>query len=238
MHVRQIRERLGGKFPDAWYKRPYFYALRLDQKKMRANEETIRFPAYVQKKDYEFEIVGMHLHPIYTTDLEEAIEHVRNNMFFCIMNDASCRDFQADDSKLTLGVSASKGISDKSFGEKVMLGRDLEIDKNGVFQFAMDLRVNDSPRCQSQFGSIYFTDPETGERRNWSFAEVITWFGKINQGFEVGDLLGSGTVGNGCIAERSNIYPWLRHGDEIVMKVEGLGELRNTVEVIKVPNSK
>ena len=50
------------------------------------------------------------------------------------------------------------------------------------------------------------------------------------------DLLGSGTVGNGAIAERHNIHPWLRHGDEIVMRVEGLGELHSTVEVFDMPD--
>jgi 2-keto-4-pentenoate hydratase/2-oxohepta-3-ene-1,7-dioic acid hydratase in catechol pathway len=235
-HMRQIRERRGAEIPVMWYKRPYFYTLRLEANKMRMSGDSIRFPSYVKKKDYELEIVGMHLKNILTTDIAEAIEHMRNNMFFCIINDASCRDFQAYDMELPLGVSSSKGIADKSFGDVVTLGRNLKMDENGVFDMKMTLEVNGEKRCDSNFNSIYFNDPKTNERKNWSFAEVIVWFGKMNQGFETYDLLGSGTVGNGCIAERSDIYPWLKHGDEIVMRAEGFGELRNTVEVVEMPD--
>ncbi|MBI4068223.1 fumarylacetoacetate hydrolase family protein [Candidatus Kaiserbacteria bacterium] len=235
-HMRQIRERRGENVPDAWYRRPYFYALRLELEKMRTSGQTIRFPSFVKKKDYEFELVGIFLQGIKTTDIAEAIDHMGNGgMKFCIMNDCSCRDFQKEDSLLPLGVSNSKGIADKSFGTTCAYGRDLGMDAAGVFCIEMELSVNGRPRCQSHFNSIYFKDPVTSSLRNWSFAETITWFGKMNQGFEVGDLLGSGTIGNGCIAERSDIYPWLKHGDEIVMKVDGLGELRNTVEVIEMP---
>jgi len=235
-HMRQIRERRGETTPAAWYKRPYFYALRLPLEKMRMNGDTIRFPSFVEKKDYEFELVGIHMSPIQTTNRAEAIHHSKHNMRFCIMNDLSARDFQADDSRLALGVSASKGLADKSFGDTCAFGRDLNMDDNGVFHLGMYLSVNGKLRTRTNFQSIYFSDPETGKTKNWSFAEVIVWFGKMNQGFEAGDLLGSGTVGNGCIAERSDIYPWLKHGDEVAMRVDELGELRNKVEVIEMPS--
>lgn len=236
-HVRQIRERRGDPFPNAWYERPYFYALRIEKDKMRGSGQTIRYPSYVKKKDYEFELVALFLEPIKTTDPQEAVQHMRHKMAFAIMNDCSCRDIQADDTKIPLGVAASKGVADKAFSSSWAYGRDLNMDANGVFHRNMELRVNGEVRCENRFDSIYFKDPRSGKQRNWSFAEVIAWFGRMNQGFEQGDLLGSGTVGNGCIAEWSDIYPWLESGDEIVMAVEGLGELRNTVEVIDMPNS-
>ena len=235
-HMRQIRGMRGDSIPPEWYKRPYFYTLRLERDKMRGTGETLRFPSFVRQKDYEFELVAMHLQSIQTTDIREAIAHVRDHMVFSIFNDCSCRDFQADDRALALGVSASKGIADKGFGPKWAHGRDLNMDDNGVFHVGMKLVVNDAVRCETSFDSIYFDDPETGARRNWSFAQVIAWMGRMNQGFGKGDLLGSGTVGNGAIAERHNIHPWLRHGDEIVMRVEGLGELHSTVEVFDMPD--
>jgi len=234
-HMRQVRKRRGSKIPQSWYRRPYFYSLKIEKEKMRLNGESIRFPSFVEKKDYEFEIVGMHLEPIKTSSLQEAIAHVRENMLFCIMNDASCRDFQADDMALPLSVAASKGIADKSFGSSWALGKHLPIDGNGVFYFGMSLSVNGSERCKTTFDSIYFFDPETGEKKNWSFAEVIAWMGKMNQGFEKYDLLGSGTVGNGCIAENED-HPWLTSGDVVEMRADGLGELINAVKVFKAPH--
>ena len=55
-----------------------------------------------------------------------------------------------------------------------------------------------------------------------------------------GDVIGSGTVGTGCILELSGShgadrFPWLKDGDEVVLKVERLGTLRNTLVWNKPP---
>ena len=49
-----------------------------------------------------------------------------------------------------------------------------------------------------------------------------------------GDVIGSGTVGTGCILELSTMhgsqaYPWLRPGDEVQLSIELLGDIRTTV---------
>ena len=43
-----------------------------------------------------------------------------------------------------------------------------------------------------------------------------------------GDVLGSGTVGTGCILEHGD-GRWLQPGDVVELEVEGIGVLRNTV---------
>jgi len=43
-----------------------------------------------------------------------------------------------------------------------------------------------------------------------------------------GDVLGSGTVGTGCIFEHGD-GRWLQPGDEVELEVEGIGILRNTI---------
>ncbi|PIR69997.1 MAG: hypothetical protein COU47_01010 [Candidatus Niyogibacteria bacterium CG10_big_fil_rev_8_21_14_0_10_46_36] len=235
-HMAQIRGKKGIPVPGEWYKRPYYYALQIEKDKMRHSGETIRFPSFVQKKDYEFEIIGMFLKPIKTTDRKEAIAHVRDHMIFCIFNDASCRDFQGIDMKLPLGVSNSKGIADKGFGDVCAHGRDLNMDVNGVFHMPMRLKVNGEIRARTNFETIYFKDPETGERKNWSFAEVIVFMGRMNQGFHESMLIGSGTVGNGSIADDKKNHPWLKEGDTITMEAEGLGSLTNTIEVVDMPD--
>lgn len=238
LHMRQIRGQRGDPIPPEWYERPYYYTLCIEPQKMRWDGQTIRFPSWVKKKDYEFEIVGRHMVPIQTTDLAEAIRHVQEHMAFCIFSDTSCRDIQADDRALSLSVSASKGIADKAFGDECVLGKYLNMDENGVFDIPMELSVNGEVRCESNYNSIYFIDPVSGERRNWSFAQMIVWLGRMGQGCQAGHLMGSGTIGDGCIAEYSDKYPWLKHGDEIIMRAGLLGELRNTVEVIEMPDPK
>jgi 2-keto-4-pentenoate hydratase/2-oxohepta-3-ene-1,7-dioic acid hydratase in catechol pathway len=43
-----------------------------------------------------------------------------------------------------------------------------------------------------------------------------------------GDVIGSGTVGSGCILEHDD-GRWLRPGDVVELEVEGLGVLRNRI---------
>jgi fumarylacetoacetate (FAA) hydrolase len=43
-----------------------------------------------------------------------------------------------------------------------------------------------------------------------------------------GDLIGSGTVGSGCILEHDD-GRWLQRGDVVELEIEGIGVLRNTI---------
>jgi fumarylacetoacetate (FAA) hydrolase len=47
-------------------------------------------------------------------------------------------------------------------------------------------------------------------------------------GLQPGDVIGSGTVGRGCILEHGD-ERWLQRGDVVELEIEGLGVLRNTV---------
>jgi fumarylacetoacetate (FAA) hydrolase len=45
-----------------------------------------------------------------------------------------------------------------------------------------------------------------------------------------GDVIGSGTVGTGCLLELTKTKgPWLKIGDVIELEVEGIGILRNVI---------
>jgi fumarylacetoacetate (FAA) hydrolase len=72
---------------------------------------------------------------------------------------------------------------------------------------------------------------------DWTFAEIIE---RCAYGVTIwpGDVIGSGTVGTGCFLELNGTgklndpnYPeqWLQAGDEVVMEIDGLGRLVNTI---------
>lgn len=235
-HMRQIREKRGDTVPPEWYERVTGYVGRLGSDKIKGNGDTILYPSFEQKKDCEFEIVGMCLEPVQTSNIAEAIEFVRNHMAFTIWNDTSCREFQAYDMKLPLSVAFSKGMADKSFGPRWAYGKELMMDENGIFDMDMYLAINGQVLCRDNFRSIYFTDPHTKLQSAWGFAQIIAWFGKINQGFEEGDLIGSGTIGNGSIMDALPQREWLKEGDTIEMRAKGIGTLTNTVGVIEMPD--
>ena len=67
----------------------------------------------------------------------------------------------------------------------------------------------------------------------WSFAELLAY---ASRGTELrpGDVIGSGTVGTGCILELSgthgsDAYPWLQPGDQVKLEVQSLGAITSTV---------
>ena len=52
--------------------------------------------------------------------------------------------------------------------------------------------------------------------------------GGAEHGARPGDILGSGTVGSGCILEHGD-GRWLQRGDVVELEIEGLGVLQNTI---------
>jgi 2-keto-4-pentenoate hydratase/2-oxohepta-3-ene-1,7-dioic acid hydratase (catechol pathway) len=108
----------------------------------------------------------------------------------------------------------------------------------------MILRFNGEERMRTNYNTLYHTHPQTKEKAAWSFPRIMTWLGKQNIGLLPGYIMGSGTVGNGCIAEFSAKidpstdkeiepakYPWLKDGDVVSMEVAGIGVLENKVKI-------
>ena len=72
---------------------------------------------------------------------------------------------------------------------------------------------------------------------NWSFAEIIE---RASYGVELfpGDVIGSGTVGTGCLLELNGTGKrdnpeyqerWIQENDEVEMQIEGLGKITNKI---------
>jgi fumarylacetoacetate (FAA) hydrolase len=61
----------------------------------------------------------------------------------------------------------------------------------------------------------------------FSWASIVEQ-AALNTRLLPGDVLGSGTVGTGCILELGD-GRWLQRGDVVELEVEGIGVLRNIV---------
>jgi fumarylacetoacetate (FAA) hydrolase len=63
-----------------------------------------------------------------------------------------------------------------------------------------------------------------------TFAQMIAWASQ-DAWLHPGDVLGSGTVGTGCILELrpETVGGWLKPGDVVELQIERLGTLRNPV---------
>ena len=80
----------------------------------------------------------------------------------------------------------------------------------------MTARVNGEERSRGNLADMY---------HSW---DAIVSHAARNTRLLPGDVLGSGTVGTGCILELGD-GRWLRRGDLVELEVEGIGVLLNRV---------
>ncbi|MBY0357466.1 MAG: fumarylacetoacetate hydrolase family protein [Candidatus Obscuribacterales bacterium] len=242
-HVVQIRDKRGAQIWPGWYDHASYYICDLPPEKVFATGDEITIPACVKAPDYEFEIACFVNKTALIKDEKEALQFFKEHCQLTIMNDWSARDIQKKDIE-GLGPNNSKSIIGKSFGPKLVPASNFEMDENGVLNAEMILRINGEERSRSNANTLYHTHPTSGKRQAWSFPRIIAWLGQQNITVHAGYVIGSGTVGNGCIAEFSAKldpkngdvvqpakYPWLQQGDTVSMEVQGIGILENKVKL-------
>jgi fumarylacetoacetate (FAA) hydrolase len=129
---------------------------------------------------------------------------------FTVMNDWSARDLQRAEMRVGLGPAKGKDFA-TSLGPVVVTA-----DELGDLRLEMIGRVNGEERSRGNAGDMY---------HSW---EAIVAQAERNTRLLAGDVLGSGTVGSGCILEHGD-GRWLQPGDVVELEVERIGILRNTV---------
>jgi len=129
---------------------------------------------------------------------------------FTIMNDWSARDLQRAEMRVGLGPSKGKDFA-TSLGPIVVTPDEFD-GSSGT----MVARVNGEERSRGELADMH---------HSW---EAIVAHAARNTKLHPGDVLGSGTVGTGCILELGD-GRWLRRGDVVDLEVDGIGVLRNTV---------
>jgi len=129
---------------------------------------------------------------------------------FTIMNDWSARDLQRAEMRVGLGPSKGKDFA-TSLGPVVVTPD--EFDGSSGTMLA---RVNGEQRSRGDLADLH---------HSW---DAIVAHAARNTRLLPGDVLGSGTVGTGCILEHGD-GRWLQRGDVVELEVEGIGVLRNTI---------
>lgn len=129
---------------------------------------------------------------------------------FTIMNDWSARDLQAAEMKIGLGPAKGKDFA-TSMGP-VLVTPD-EFDGTSA---AMVARINGEERSRGNLSEIHYP---------WA---ALVAHASENTHLRPGDIIGSGTVGSGCILEHGD-GRWLQPGDVVELEVEGIGILRNQI---------
>jgi fumarylacetoacetate (FAA) hydrolase len=215
-HVKTANQNRGRDVPENWYKFPVFYFT--NPNSIFGPDEEVPYPAYTQALDYELEIAaiigkaGVNIQP------EDAVKHIFG---YTIFNDWSARDVQREEMKVALGPAKGKDFA-SSLGPVIATAEEFApetADKPGVYQAAMEARVNGETLSRGNFSDIY-----------WSFGQIIARASESVMLYP-GDVIGSGTVGTGCLLELTKAQgPWLQPGDVVELEIEGIGILRNRVQ--------
>jgi 2-keto-4-pentenoate hydratase/2-oxohepta-3-ene-1,7-dioic acid hydratase in catechol pathway len=212
-HVRNAR---GEVHPD-WYVLPVFYFS--NPAAVHGPRDEVAISPGSAMFDFELEVAafvtgeGSNLTP------EEARHHIAG---YTVMCDFSARDIQGREMALGLGPAKGKDGA-TSLGPWLVTADELEPFKSGrAFKLEMSVSVNGRRYGGGSLDEIY-----------WSFPEMVSY---ASRGTRImpGDVIGSGTVGTGCILEharsgRGEEFGWLRAGDVVELEVELLGTLRHRI---------
>jgi 2-keto-4-pentenoate hydratase/2-oxohepta-3-ene-1,7-dioic acid hydratase in catechol pathway len=209
---------ISGRDPDPdWYQLPVFYFS--NPAAIVGPDQDIPVPPGCLQLDYELEVAAVIGRPGRDLSPAEAERHIAGYMVLC---DFTARDIQAREMRLQLGPAKGKDTA-TSCGPYLVTADELEPHRSGrAFDLEVAAWVNGRRYSSGNLNSMY-----------WSFAELVAYASRGTQVLP-GDVIGSGTVGGGCIAELatrhgSHHYPWLRPGDEVVIEVAQLGRLTHRV---------
>lgn len=131
---------------------------------------------------------------------------------FTVMNDFSARDLQGLEMGVGLGPAKGKDFA-TALGPVLVSPDELPAD----LDLRAIARINGEVRTDTRTGAIHY-----------SWDRLIETAGRNTPGLIAGEVIGSGTVGRGCILEH-NDGRWLAPGDEIELEIEGIGVLRNRI---------
>jgi 2-keto-4-pentenoate hydratase/2-oxohepta-3-ene-1,7-dioic acid hydratase in catechol pathway len=213
-HLRTV----SGREPDPdWYELPVFYFS--NPAGIFAPHADIPIPPGCTRFDYELEVAAVIGTPGENLSPEEAEAHIAG---YVVLGDFSARDLQMREMALQLGPAKGKDTA-TSFGPHLVTPDELVGRRSGhSFDLEMTASVNGRVYSRGRLDTMI-----------WSFPELVSY---ASRGTRVvpGDIIGSGTVGHGCILELSiehgsEAYPWLVPGDEVVLEVELLGRLAHRI---------
>lgn len=214
-HVKTCRAQRGLAMVPQWYEIPVFYFS--NPNSVIGDGDPVVCPDNTSELDFELElavVIGKECINLPAND--SAMDVVAG---FTIYNDWSARDLQRQEMAVGLGPSKGKDFANALGPSVVPLGLLKDRYMDGRLHVAMTASINGRVVSQGNGGTMYWTWPQ------------LLAHASRNCKLVPGDVLGSGTVGGGCILELTPevVGGWVQVGDVVRLEVEGLGALENKV---------
>ncbi len=213
-HVKTMWERRGGTVPEAWYRLAIFYFGNTSE--IRGPGDPVWAPRGSAELDYELEIAALVDTPVIDLEPDRAEEAIGG---YTIFNDWSARDLQRDETTVRLGPAKGKDFA-SSIGPWLVTPDELHDTRAGKgYALQMAALVNGLETSHGAWSSAQY-----------SFGEMLAR-ASADTHVRPGELLGSGTVGSGCLLEVRDevLRRYLEPGDTVTLAVERLGALTTPV---------
>lgn len=176
---------------------------------LNSTNSDIVCPDFVTQLDYEVElalIIGKNCKNISIEDASKAV------FGYMILNDVSARDIQSKDKQFTRGKSFDSFAPCGPWITTVDEIRDAQ-------NLKMTTKINEELRQNSSTSNMFIKIPE-----------IISKISKVMT-LEKGDIISTGTPAGVMLNKPNAVF--LKDGDKVEMKIEGLGILNNTIKFVK-----
>ncbi len=209
-HVGTMWKRRDMEIPEPWYRLPIFYFSNTSE--IRGPDEPVWAPRGSEELDYELEVAALIDAPVRDLDASRGEEAIGG---YLVLNDWSARDLQREETTVRLGPAKGKDFA-SSIGPWLVTPDELaDARSSKAYDLSMTATVNGQETSRGTWASAHFSFGEMIERAS---ADVR---------LRPGDLLGSGTVGTGCLLEvrDETLGRYLQPGDSVTLTIERLGSL-------------
>ncbi|MEJ3746515.1 fumarylacetoacetate hydrolase family protein [Actinomycetes bacterium KLBMP 9797] len=212
-HVEGVRRSVDGAggVVDAWYDAPTFYFT--NPHAILGPDDDVPFPASSVDRDFELEVAAV-------------LGAGGMIVGYTIFNDWSARDLQRREMRVNLGPAKGKDFA-STLGPWIVTADEFEPyrDADGFLDLECTASVNGVAVGRDVLSNM-----------GWTFETMVAYAAR-DSCVVAGDVLASGTVGNGgCLAELwgrrgTQDPPPLRPGDLVTLTVQGIGSLTNRVTI-------
>jgi fumarylacetoacetate (FAA) hydrolase len=222
-HVATMWQRRQSEIPEAWYRLPIFYFSNTSE--IRGPGDPVWAPRGSLELDFELEVGAIVDTPAFDLPEERAGEAIGG---YFVLNDWSARDLQRDESTVRLGPAKGKDFA-TTIGPWIMTPDELS-SRWPSGAPAPDLEM--TATVQGSDGSVVEVTRGPWGAARFSFAQMLAR-ASSDVHVRAGEILGSGTVGTGCLLEVKDqtLGRWLEPGDLVTVAIEGIGELRTPIVV-------
>ncbi|MEV6078840.1 fumarylacetoacetate hydrolase family protein [Streptomyces sp. NPDC052069] len=220
-HVEGVRRSVSGEagVPEQWYEAPTFYFT--NPHAVFGPHDDVPMPPGSSVLDFELEVAAVIGRDGRDLTSAQAQDHI---VGYTIFNDWSARDLQSAEMQVGLGPCKGKDTA-STLGPYLVTADELEPyrDSEGFLRLALTAEINGAKVGNDLLSNM-----------SWTFEEMAAYASR-GTSIVAGDVLGSGTCGNGgCLAElwgrsgEQSPSP-LGPGDTVTLTVEGLGSLTTRI---------